>query len=424
MIIDLVQDKLWGLTESKMEEINALVHRHLDGEDPGASFKSEVKEAEDGLVEMKDGMVAVIPVFGTIMKRANLMTRYSGGTSTDKLKQSIAQALDDPQIDGILLNFDSPGGEVKGTKAIAEFIFENRGRKPIVAFADGTMASAAYWIASAADKIIVSDTSMVGSIGVILTHYDTSKRDEMSGVRRTEVFSGKYKSAGSDAKPLDAASKAYLQELVDKHYEIFVADIAKNRGKTVADVLPVANGKVFIGSDALDAGLVDELGNMETALLAATNGSRRREMEMEDLIKELQAKVEALEVSMAEKDDALEAAAAREEELTSEIADQVLRSQIKERLDRAQAEWKLAPAVNCDELVAVMMALTDTVFEDEDGKVTNLADWAFENLICTEKKIESPDADSASSETAVDVLRSKEIQDGLEIAKIYNPDLR
>jgi signal peptide peptidase SppA len=185
-------------------------------------------------------------------KRANLMMDMSGGTSTQLLQRDIQSALADESVDSILLDVDSPGGSVDGTKAVADAIYEARGQKPIIAFANGMMASAAYWIGSAADEIIAEETAMVGSIGVALTHIDRSERDRQMGQTRTQIYAGKYKRIASDEKPLSGEGAAYLQGIVDTYYGIFVDAVSSNRGTTMDAVLDkMADGREFIGSQAL-----------------------------------------------------------------------------------------------------------------------------------------------------------------------------
>lgn len=278
-LLDLIQDKAWALTPAKLDEINAFLEARLA--DPAFSIElargKSGNQAEDRY-EIRDG-VAVIPIYGVLDKRANLFTKISGGTSTQLLQRDIRQALDDPQVDAILLDIDSPGGAVDGTKELADFIFESRGRKPIIAFANGMMASAAYWIGSAADRIIANDTAMVGSIGVALTHYDRSERDAQQGIKRTMIYAGKYKRVASDEKPLSEEGQEYLQGIVDEYYSIFVKAVAENRGTDTEQVLEsMADGREFIGRQARKAGLVDDIAHFETVLAITRKKGRMMDL--------------------------------------------------------------------------------------------------------------------------------------------------
>ena len=166
-----------------------------------------------------------------------MLDDFSGGTSAEILRLKIQSALDNPKVSSIFLDIDSPGGTVEGTKELSDFIFENRGKKPITAFTDGMIASAAYWIGSAADKIVATDTAIIGSIGVAMTHYDVSGKDAQKGVVRTQISAGKYKRIASDEKPLSDEGREYLQSMVDTYYSMFVEGVARNRGVSVENAL-------------------------------------------------------------------------------------------------------------------------------------------------------------------------------------------
>jgi len=148
------------------------------------------------------------------------------------------------------------------------------GKKPIVALADGFAASAAYWIGSAADKMyITSDTTAVGSIGVVATHFDYSKAEAQRGITVTEIAAGKYKRIASEHAPLSEEGRTSIQDQVDHVYGVFVDAVARNRGVSSQTVLDkMAEGKLFLGKQAISAGLVDGMSSLEklVAQLGAT----------------------------------------------------------------------------------------------------------------------------------------------------------
>jgi signal peptide peptidase SppA len=179
----------------------------------------------------------------------------------------------------VLLYVDSPGGTVDGTQALADLIFNARGKKPIVAIADGMAASAAYWIGSAADKFFISgDTTLTGSIGVVAQHTDISTAEEKRGIKVTEITAGKYKRIASEHAPLTDEGRASIQERVDHLYSVFVDNVARNRGVS-SDLVAsdMADGKLFVGKQAIKAGLVDGVSTPEAAIasLAAKYDSKR-----------------------------------------------------------------------------------------------------------------------------------------------------
>ena len=267
--IELFQDKIWAIYPSKLEEINAFIMQRfnsgtsLDDTEIEALVGRSGNKGTDNIL-VQDG-VAKIPIMGTIAKKANLMSRMSGGTSTDLLKRDIKSAFVDDDVKAVLLQIDSPGGTVEGVKELADFVFSNK-NKPVVAHTDGMMASAAYWIGSAADKVFATDTSMVGSIGVASVHYDLSEQDKMRGIKRTNIYAGKYKRIAADNEPLSKEGKEYIQEHIDDYYGMFLDSVAQNRGVSKEKAVSMAEGKVFIGKKALDIGLIDSIGQEEDAV--------------------------------------------------------------------------------------------------------------------------------------------------------------
>ena len=264
-LIDIVTGP-WAITPEMLVEIQNIYCIHLRGPKISESYVKAVEKKNGQPLENKQlpyevdtQGVAVINAIGVIGKRMNLMTRISGGVSTEMLGKDILQALDDPNVKSIILNVDSPGGTVDGTQELANMIYDNRDRKPIVTFSDGMIASAAYWIASATDKVFISgDTNFIGSIGVVARHVDVSKLEEKAGIKTTEITAGKYKRISSEYEPLSKDGQADIQSKVDYIYSVMVTDIAKFRGVPVETVLKdMADGKIFIGNQAIDADLVD-----------------------------------------------------------------------------------------------------------------------------------------------------------------------
>lgn len=275
-LIDIITSP-WAIMPEKLVELRGIYETHLKGE------KIDIKAVEARVgrpldnnpqgYEVVDG-VAVIPIDGVIAKRMNLFSQISGGVSTDLLARDFKAALNDPSVKAIVLVIDSPGGTVDGTVDIARLVYESRGVKPIVAYTDGLMASAAYWIGSAADKVYIgNDATLVGSIGVVATHQDISKAEELAGVKTTEVYAGKYKRIVTQYAPLSEAGQAYLQDRVDYLYSVFVSAVADNRGVSVETVLKsMADGKVFSGRQALEAGLVDGVSTLDALIAGMKSG--------------------------------------------------------------------------------------------------------------------------------------------------------
>lgn len=268
----------WAIEPAKLLEIQAIYATHLRGEKIDiAGVEARIGKPlanEPKAYEVIDG-VAVLPLEGVIAKRMNLFTQISGGTSTEIAARNLRQALADPEVHSIILSIDSPGGTVDGTQALADLVLAARDTKPIVTLASGMMASAAYWIGSAAQQAFIGDgTTMVGSIGVVATHTDVSKAEEMQGLKTTEIYAGKFKRIASEYGPLTEAGRQNIQERVDYTYSLFVSAVAKHRGVSEDKVLKdMADGRVFIGEQAVAAGLVDGVSTLG-ALVARLNEQR------------------------------------------------------------------------------------------------------------------------------------------------------
>jgi capsid assembly protease len=258
----------WAILPEKLLEIQSIYAAHVHGEqiDIAAIEAKLGKPLNNKSVgyKVQDG-VALLPIEGVISKRMNLFSQISGGVSTQLLQDDFAAAMSDPLAHSILLLIDSPGGNIDGLQQAADDIRAARGVKPVYAFADGTMASAAYWIGSAAEKIFsASDTTAVGSIGVIAKHADYSEANKKDGVKVTTIRAGKYKALAQPDEPLTDEAHAELQAQLDHVYSVFVNAVAANRGVDAQTVLgKMADGKIFFGKQAMDAGLVDGISSVQ-----------------------------------------------------------------------------------------------------------------------------------------------------------------
>lgn len=265
-ILDVVNAP-WAITPDKLREIQAFYSAHMRGE------KSDIEAIEARLGRpltnerkpylLADG-VAVMRLEGIIAKRMNLFTQISGGTSTELATQDLRAALADAAVNSIILLIDSPGGTVDGTQALSDQVYAARRVKPIVALASGMMASAAYWIGSAASAVYISEqTTITGSIGVVTSHVDTSGAEAQKGIKTTEIYAGKFKRIDSSYSPLSDDGRTSIQERVDYLYSVFVSDVAKNRGVSVGAVLQnMADGRLFTGQQGIEAGLVDGIASL------------------------------------------------------------------------------------------------------------------------------------------------------------------
>lgn len=220
------------------------------------------------------GGVATIPVRGPLFARAGLFSDISGAASYASIGADLEQALADQTVRSIVLSIDSPGGEVTGVQALADQIRTAARVKPVVAHVDGYGASAAYWLASAASRIVAAPTAMLGSIGVRTALVDDAERAKASGERRIEIVSSQ--SPGKRSTPVDDALLARIQARVDDLAQVFVDAVALHRGVDAAHVLEhFGAGDVMIASRALSAGMIDQVGGLTDALsLAAPTNTK------------------------------------------------------------------------------------------------------------------------------------------------------
>ncbi|WP_419198853.1 S49 family peptidase [Wolbachia endosymbiont of Rhagoletis cingulata] len=222
------------------------------------NIKHAVKNSESG----------IIPIHGILTKKSEAFDDVLGMTSYEKIREEIEEALIDEEVETIILDIDSPGGEVNGLFDLSDFIYEARTLKKIVAIANDDAYSAAYAIASSAEKVYVSRTSGVGSIGVIASHIDQSAFDEKQGIKYTTVYAGNRKNDLNPHEPITSESLESLQGEVDRLYEMFVELVARNRNLSTGKIKSTEAG-LYFGEKAIEIGLADGM-----TILSSINKNR------------------------------------------------------------------------------------------------------------------------------------------------------
>lgn len=237
----------WAMQPEVLAAYVGIISRRYAGE-PAATIQAAKPAAT-----MRQGSIAVIPVHGAIMQRANLMQDVCGGCSTDQVSGMLRQALADETVAQILLDIDSPGGSVYGTGELAAEIYQARSQKPIVAFANSLAASAAYWIGCSASEFYVTPGGEVGSIGVWMAHDDYSQAMAESGVKTTIISAGKFKVEGNPYEPLHEDAQAFMQSRVSDYYAAFTQGVAKGRGASIESVRSGMGQGRCLGADQAKA---------------------------------------------------------------------------------------------------------------------------------------------------------------------------
>lgn len=262
-ILQKLTTEPWELTGEALKKMIEIAERHSPTADElQARIGKRLEYTRK--TTLREG-VAVIPIEGPIFKKAEWFHEISGATSTASITLDFNEALENPDVRAILFNVDSPGGEATGLSELSEMIYRARGRKPIVAFVEGSGFSAAYHIISAADSIVAGPQGFVGSIGAIIS---------MRKVDESKTF--QFVASQSPNKVIDPATDAgaaALQEIVDDVADVFVRDVARNRGVSVEAVLSgYGAGGVLIASRALKAGMIERVAIFDDVLaeLAAT----------------------------------------------------------------------------------------------------------------------------------------------------------
>lgn len=279
-VVQAALEHPWAITKEKLGQIRALLQLRAAGLTlSDAEIKARIGEPKSAGASTTSagGAVAVIPIFGVISHRINVLDDISGGTSTERLAKQLASALRDPSVGSIVLDIDSPGGSVFGVPELAAQIREGRDQKPIVAVANATAGSAAYWLASQASELVVTPSGQVGSVGVYMLHEDYSKALEEDGVGVTLVSAGKYKVEGNPFEPLGDEARAAMQADVDHYYDQFTKDVAKGRGVAVSVVrADFGQGRMLVAADAKAAGMVDRIETLDAAIARVAKQTARK----------------------------------------------------------------------------------------------------------------------------------------------------
>lgn len=245
------------------KQICDIVQAHLSGAAHAANGIADSQSNDVPDAFQRSGNVAIIPIQGVLDKRVSDMAKSSGAMGLDDIEDMLTEAMLDEEIKGILLDVNSPGGSVTGVPELAAKIAAAAKQKPVVAFTDSMMASAAYWLGAGASAIFASQSASVGSIGVYMAFLDESRAYEMQGLKMELIKNGKYKAAGIPGIPLSDEQRDRLQGSVDQVATWFKGFVSKHRETVQAETM---EGQTFFGADAVKADLVDAVGTAADAM--------------------------------------------------------------------------------------------------------------------------------------------------------------
>lgn len=220
------------------------------------------------------GDIAIIPVMGMLTLRGGWF-----GMSIEGLRQTLRAKLEDPNVLAIVMEYDSPGGEVFGVDEFATELRAARAQKPIVAVANPFAASAAYYLMAQASEVFVSPSAMIGSVGVYAGHVDWSRALDQAGITVTLISAGEGKIDGNEFEPLSEEARADIQGDIDMYYGMFAAAVAKGRGVPVEKVRSEWKALVYGAKEGAQLGLADQAGTFDDAVRrASAMASERRTM--------------------------------------------------------------------------------------------------------------------------------------------------
>lgn len=304
-IVDALLEFPWAIRPSKLSAIVDVVTRRMGGDSLSASDLAQYDSPKPQTLAAplaaappsggRGGIVAVLPLMGVIMPRVGLLEAMSGAQGLIDFRQQFRGLVRDPDVTAIVLDVDSPGGSVSGVPEMAEEIRAARGKKRVWAVADPTAASAAFWLATQAERFVVTPSGMVGSVGVIAAHEDLSRALEIKGITTTLITSSPFKAEGNPYEPLSDEARAEIQRVVDSYHGDFERALAAGRGVSVAHVRAnFGQGRMARASEAVDARMADAVGTLDDVLAELGARPRGEARAMQDA-----PHVEAREASVA-----------------------------------------------------------------------------------------------------------------------------
>jgi len=258
------RQQFWAISPECLADLSVEIRNNLP-----TAYEQQVPgyEARVARLPSANGAIAVLPIRGVLSYRGfgGLLDLLIGGTSLDEFSKAFDRAIGDKGVGAVVLDIDSPGGSVMGLTEAASRIRAGREAKSVVAVANPTALSAAYWLGSAASQMVVMPSGQVGSIGVYREHVDVSEAEEAAGIKTTFIAAGEHKV--EDLLPLTDESRGAMQSQVDAYYDSFVGDVAKGRGVTAKVVREAfGKGRSVNAANAMASGMVDRVATLEEVI--------------------------------------------------------------------------------------------------------------------------------------------------------------
>jgi capsid assembly protease len=278
MDMDVFYSGAWAGTQASLDMYLATLKRVTEDGSLAAKMSAGVDNGAAGgdppRLYSKQGNIGVISISGPLNNSDSWMNEWLGFTGYPEVRQALLHAVGDASVEHIVLDIKSGGGAVSGVSDTADLIQTiNAKVKPVSTYSDGMIASAAYWLGVSASSVTIGNVTEAGSIGVLVMHQEMSKMLEKNGITVNVIRSGQFKALGNSAEPLGALGRETLQAQVDHMAGLFNAHVADAKG-TTADLVDknMGQGRVFIGQQAVDVGLVDAVSNFDTFMSKVQGG--------------------------------------------------------------------------------------------------------------------------------------------------------
>jgi signal peptide peptidase SppA len=340
--------KFWAGTEESLAIYLATMRAVLMAGGEASLRQAEYRDDADQAERMsrlvtKAGDLAIIKIAGPLNNTDSWMNEYRGMTGYPEIRAALVQVATDAEVQGVILDVNSGGGAVSGVFDTAKLIQQVDKIKPVHAFSDGQICSAAYLLGSSARTLSIGRMTEAGSIGVLTVHQEMSKLMKEIGITPTVLRAGKYKAMGNPYEPLSEAAQAEIQGQLDYMYQVFVEHVADRRKVTydVADK-KLAQGRVFIGDKAAEIELVDAVTTFDDVASKLQRGIDSKNRAAQSAPNFTQGKLVAEKKPLTEQDVAvlaLGAAASGDQTPEQKLAAEIAAKQVA---DKAAADKKAA----------------------------------------------------------------------------------
>jgi signal peptide peptidase SppA len=256
----------WAIDQAKASEI--LAYLELREQSTREEIEAQrIHPSRERAVRDRDGAIGIVTIHGIMAQRRVPGASTGGGVSTTDVGKRIDQLAADNGTKAIIIDIDSPGGSVAGTRELGDKVRRAALAKPVIAQVDSLAASAAYWVASQATEIVSTPGGQAGSIGVLMMHENIAGAMEAHGVKVTMISAGRYKTEGHPYAELDEDAVAHYQSQVDTIYHDFVTDVSTGRDLSHEKVEKTfGQGRLLLAKEALGVGMVDRIATFDETL--------------------------------------------------------------------------------------------------------------------------------------------------------------